>query len=420
MNRNLWIGFAVVTLAAVLGVMGWRIAGAVADRKAAAVSVEVAPAPVSVHQVAPRDIVSRVSMTGTIRPISEAPIFTKVPGRVQQVLASVGDTVEPEQVLAVIEHREIQLQADQANAGVKVAEAQMERARIGLDAATTAHDRLQGLRRDDAIPQSEFEKVEYGLRDARASMLAAESGVATARAAAALARQMVENARVTTPIAGTVTHRFVNVGSPAGQTMPVFQVQDLSVLKLDCNATVRDFAKLAVGQQVNVTVPDLPGQVFPGTVLTLSPSLNPMTRHAAVEISINNPEGRLLPNMFATAVIDAGRSESVPAVPSRAVLTAADGVVVFVVRDGRAARVKPVLGGEESGWLAVESGLAAGDMVIVSGHASLKDGDPVTVVDEPSPEPETPPEPAAVKPDPSAAAPTDQAAPSPASGEAVR
>lgn len=382
MNRNLWIGFAVVVVIGILAVMGWRIAGAVADRKAASVEVAVAPAPVSVVPVTHRDIVSRLSMTGTIRPMSEAPIFTKVPGRVQQVLVGVGDAVEAEQVLAVIEHREIQLQADQADAGVKVALAQMERARIGLDAATTAHDRLQGLRRDDAIPQSEFEKVEYGLRDAKASMLAAESGVATARAAAALARQMVQNSRVTSPIAGTVTHRFVNVGSPAGQTMPVFQVQDLSVLKLDCNATARDFAKLAVGQQVSVTVSDIPGQIFPGTVLTLSPSLNPMTRHAAVEIAINNPEGRLLPNMFATAVIDAGVSESVPAIPARAVTMAADGAVVFVVRDGRAARVKPVLGVEDSGWFAVESGLAVGDMVMVSGQASVKDGDPVAVVAE--------------------------------------
>ncbi len=378
--KKIRVAVVAVLSVGLLVVLGWRVAGAIVEKNAASRQAEVAAPPVFVVTVVPRDIVSRVTMTGNISPRSEAPIFTKVPGRVQEVMAAVGDHVQPEQVLAVIEHREIQLQADQAAAGVKVAEAQLERAKIGLDAATTAYNRLQGLRQNDAIPQSEFEKIEYGLRDAKASMLAAESGVATARAAAALARQMVENSRVTTPIAGTVTHRFVNVGSPAGQTMPVFQVQDLSVLKLDSNATARDFARLRVGQDVQVTVADLPGQVFPGAIATLSPSLNPMTRHAAVEISISNQEGRLLPNMFATAVVAADRLESVPAIPVRAVVTLEEGEVVFVVRDGRAVKVKPVLGARDEGFVAVESGIVAGDKVIVSGQAGVRDGEVVRVV----------------------------------------
>lgn len=383
MNRAVGTGLAVVIVLALLGVLGWRVAAAIVEKKAANRTVEVSPPPVSVEKVARRDMVSRITMTGTITPLSEAPIFTKVPGRVQEVLAGVGDKVEPDQVLAVIEHREIQLQADQARAGVKVAEAQLERAKIGMDAATTAYERLKGLRSDDAIPQSEFEKVEYGLRDARASMHAAESGVATARAAAALAAQMVENSRVTTPIAGTVTHRFVNVGSPAGQTMPVFQVQDLSVLKLDSNATARDFAMLRVGQEVDVSVADIPGEVFPGTVSTLSPSLNPMTRHAAVEIAISNPDGRLLPNMFATAVVDAERMQNVPVIPRKAVVRLEEGNVVYVLREGVAVKVVPVLGTQDDVYVAVDSGLEPGETVIVSGQAAISDGQAVTVVEAP-------------------------------------
>jgi len=380
MKKIIRVVVIVVLALGLMGVVGWRVAAAVSDRKDAERGVEVPSRPVSVVTVSARDIVARVTMTGTIRPQSEAPIFTKVPGRVAEVLVGVGDQVEADQVLAVIEHREIELQSDQANAGVQVAEAQLERARIGLDAATAAFNRLEGLRDDGAIPQSEFEKIEYGLRDAKASMMAAEAGVATARAAAALAAQMVENSSVTTPIAGTVTHRLVNVGSPAGQTMPVFQVQDLSVLKLDSNATSTDFARLAVGQDVEVTVADLPGVVFPGTVATLSPSLNPMTRHAAVEIAISNPDGRLLPNMFATGVIEVEKLEAVPAIPEKAVLTLEEGAVVFAVRDGRAVKVQPVLGAKDQGFVALESGLAVGDVVIVSGQSGVRDGEAVSVI----------------------------------------
>lgn len=380
MKKTIRVVVIVVVAIGLLGVVGWRVAAAVSERKDAERGVEVPARPVSVVAVEARDIVARVTMTGTIRPQNEAPIFTKVPGRVAEVLVGVGDQVEADQVLAVIEHREIELQSDQAQAGVQVAEAQLERAQIGLDAATTAFSRLEGLRDDGAIPQSEFEKIEYGLRDAKASMAAAEAGVATARAAAALAAQMVDNSSVTTPISGTVTHRFVNVGSPAGQTMPVFQVQDLSVLKLDSNATATDFAKLQVGQDVEVTVADLPGVAFPGTVATLSPSLNPMTRHAAVEISIANPDGRLLPNMFATGVIEVEKLEAVPAIPKRAILTLEEGEVVFVVRDGLAVKVKPVLGARDQGFVAVESGLEVGDIVIVSGQSGVRDGEAVSVI----------------------------------------
>lgn len=379
MKKIFWISIAAVTAAALLGVIGWRVAGALADRAQAEREVTPPVPRVLVQPVMIRDVAQYVTINGTIKPRNEVPVFTKVPGRVEDLLVDVGDEVEAGQVLAIIEHREIELQADQAMAGVQVAEAQVERARIGLDAARSAYDRLSALRQDDAIPQSEFEKIEFGLRDAKASMSAAESGLATAAAAAALAAQMVENARVTTPIEGTVTHRFVNLGSPAGQTMPLFQVQDLAVLRLESNAAAVDFARLRTGQSAAVTASDVPGAEFAGEVLTLSPSLNPMTRQAGVVVTIDNDDGRLLPNMFAMARIEVLREDGVAAIPRKALVKRPDGDVVFVVREGRAVIVKPELGSMDADYVVALSGLAEGDWVVVSGMNGLKDGDEVEV-----------------------------------------
>ncbi|HOE83064.1 MAG TPA: efflux RND transporter periplasmic adaptor subunit [Myxococcota bacterium] len=381
MTRKVWLVLLGALAVGFVAVFGWRLIDAIIEKKAAEKGIEAAIAPVSVTEVEIRDIVLNVTMTGTIKPRLEAPIFAKVPGRVQEVHVAIGDEVTADQVLAVIEHREIELQANQAKAGVKVAEAQLERAKNGVAAATSAYNRLQELKQNEAIPDAEFEKIEFSLRDAKASLLAAEAGVATARAASELANQMVENANVTTPIDGIVTHRFVNVGSPTGQTTPVFMVQDLAELKLDSNVTAKEFAMLKVGQEVKVTVPDLPGQEFPGEVETLSPSLNPMTRHAGVEITIANYENRMLPNMFATAVVEALHLDDVVAIPKKAIVGVGAEQAVFVVKEGKAVRVKPVFGSSDLDFIAVESELIPGDVVVVSGHGSLKDGDPVKIVD---------------------------------------
>ena len=106
-----------------------------------------------------------------------------------------------------------------------------------------------------------------------------------------------------------------------------------------------------------------------------------MTRHAGVEITIANYENRMLPNMFATAVVEALHLDDVVAIPKKAIVGVGAEQAVFVVKEGKAVRVKPVFGSSDLDFIAVESELIPGDVVVVSGHGSLKDGDPVKIVD---------------------------------------
>lgn len=376
----------VATAALVLGVLSlfaWRIVDARAARKAAERQPTAMPVPVSTAMAAPRIIADRVTFTGVIRPRNEVDVFPKVSGRVEEVRVHVGDRVRAGQILTVIEHREISLQGDQAQAQLQVALAGLERATIGLETAAATYKRYEALRNEHTVPQAEFERIESAHREARTGVLAAESQVTAARAAVAITAEAVSNSWVTAPIAGTVTRSLVSIGAQAAPDTPLFQIQDITAaLKLEGSVVASDFARLRTGQDVQVTVSDLPGTVFPGKVTTLTPSLDPQTRRAAVEITIANSKGRLLPNMFGQAYIVVGRTMAALAVPERALVNLPSGRVIYVVRNGKAVEVQARLGGVDDGFVVVESGIGEGENVVIAGQTALRNGVAVRMIVE--------------------------------------
>lgn len=365
-----------LALAALFGV---RVFAAV-QQKQSANTVEVNEVPVAVVPTARRDVVERVQFTGVIRPRNEVNVFTKLPGTVEAVFVKVGDSVSAGQVLARVEHRTVALQGQQAQAQARAARAGLAQARTQLQSARTQYERFRNLRADNAVPQAEFERVEAGYLGALSAVEAAESQLAMVTAATGLADESLKNSRIISPIAGTVTRRDVNVGTLANPAQPLFQVQDVSALKLDGSVTGFDYQRIRVGQQALVSADDIPGRTFPGRVLTVSPTLDPQTRRAAVEIEVENPEQRLLPNMFGQVEIETAKREGVLTIPATAVVALPGAKVVYVARAGKAEEVRPTLGPADGEVVVVEKGLAEGDPVITEGQTTVTDGTAIKVV----------------------------------------
>ncbi len=385
MKKIIGWGLVVVVSAGLVALVAVRVVAARAARTET-VAPEAAPVTVSVAAAARRDLSERVTLTGVIRPLSEVDVLAKVPGRVESVTVKVGDKVKAGELLAVIEHRMLALQEAQARAAVEAATAALESAKVGLDSARTNHERFKALFAEKAIPLAEFEKVEAGVRGAESGVKAAEAQLAMARAAAGLAAEAVKNARITSPIAGTITKRMVDLGAEAAPGRPLFQVQDVSALELEGAVPAEEFARLTVGAAVSVTVDDIRGATFAGRVATMSPTLDPMTRRASVEIAVDNPEGRLLPNMFASARIEVGLRKDALCIPAAAAIAGPAGAVVYRLKGEKVSLVRPKLGVGDGEWVAVEEGLSAGDRVVVSGSAGLSDGARVVVAEPSAPE----------------------------------
>lgn len=371
---------AVLGVVGLFGLVGIRVMEARRSREANSAQISVQATAVHVAPAARRDVAERIELTGVIRPRNEVDIFPKMPGRVEQVLVKVGDRVSAGQVLAVIEHREIGWQTAQAGSQAAAASAALAQARAQADAAKANYDRAKLLRDSNAIPAAEFERVDTAYRGSLAGLRAAEAQVSMAGAARGLAGEALKNSKVVSPIDGTVTRKAVNLGTHASPAMPIFQIQDIAVLRLDGSITAAEYQRLKHGQQAVVRVDELPDDRFVGTLTSISPSLDPQTRRAAVEISIENTRGALLPNMFANAAVDVGVSKGVIAVPTSAIVALPNAKIVYVESQGKAVTRKVTIGAVDGEWSVVLNGLNVGEAVITEGQGALVDGSPVAVV----------------------------------------
>lgn len=346
---------------ALLSLVGFRVRNALRPKAAPNAA---AHAVIVTARVAHADLPLTVSMTGTVRARNDVEVFPKVSGRVQSVHAQVGERVTAGQLLAVIEHQEIAWQAKAAEAAVAVA-------RANRDGAKLDFDRTKALYEGGAAAAAQLDgaKVKLDLTQAQ---------VAQAEAAAGLAQQQLQNARIESPITGTIIRRPVNVGAQVSPTTSLFSVQDVTSLKLESSVDAASFARLHKGQSAEIAIDSLTGS-YAGKVSLLSPALDAQSRRAAVEIEIDNSKGLLLPNMFAHVSVAVATIEQALVIPREAVLESAGGAIVYKVDGEHVRSVTPKLGAGDEHLVVVESGLADGDVLAVSGLSGLADGVAVTV-----------------------------------------
>jgi membrane fusion protein (multidrug efflux system) len=346
-------------LAAILVVLvGARVLAATRARNAAAEAPQ--PPLVPAARVVRGEVSERVLLTGTIRPRSAVEVHPDLAGRIDALHAKVGDRVRAGQLLATIEHDEISWQARSAHAAADMA-------RAGLDGARLEHARTKELHDGGAVAPAQLDA-------ARVKLALAQAQLAQAEAAAGLADEQVRNARIVSPISGVVVRRQVEVGAQVGPQAVAFAVEDVSALKLESSVDAADWARLAPGAAAEVTVDARPGEPFRGTVAVRSPSLDPATRRATVEIEIENSGGKLLAGTFARVAIAAARVEGALVIPRDAVVDGPGGAVVWRLAGGRAEAVKPRLGASDGRSVVVLDGLAEGDLVATAGQGALANG----------------------------------------------
>jgi RND family efflux transporter MFP subunit len=169
------------------------------------------------------------------------------------------------------------------------------------------------------------------------------------------------------PASGTVTSKSVTQGQrvQAGQTL--LQLTDLSRLWLMVDVYERDLAWVNVGTAAQVDLPYQPGAGLTGRVDYIYDTLDPETRTVQARITVQNPERRLKPGMYANAMLEGDATTPRPTVPSEAVIyTGERAVVVLALGDGRFRPVEVETGLEADGQTQVLAGLEGGERVVTS------------------------------------------------------
>lgn len=328
-----------------------------------------APAPVlsvALAHAEPAAVPARVPATGHVVAWQDAAIGADTDGlRLAEVLVDVGDRVQRHQVLARFDAALVDADVAEANAAVRLAEAEARQAT--LDA-----ERARGLGGTGAIAAQEVERAAAAAQTAQARLDAAH---------AAAARQRVRRAQteVRAPDDGIIAARTATVGNvvPAGE--PLFRL--IRGGRLEWRATVAgaDVARLAPGQRAVLDVPGTPP--VEGTLRIVAPTIDTQTLAGMAHVDLPADSGLRAGN-FVRGHVDVGTQQRLVLPQSAVMLRDGFHVVMRVDADSAVALQKVTVERQVGDRVVIADGLAAGDAVIASGLAFLGEGDRVRIVEQ--------------------------------------
>jgi RND family efflux transporter MFP subunit len=307
-----------------------------------------------------------LSFSGSVEPQVSTDFSFRILGRMVDRRAGVGDIVAAGTVLATLDPT-VQEQ------DVQAAEAALAGAEASLANATGVASRQRALVASNVATQAAVDQAEQSLQSARSAVLEAQ-------AARDQAREQLGYTRLIAGIDGIVTDAPAEAGQvvSAGQTVVTIARPDLRDAVIDLPDHLA--AALNLGTPLSVHL-ELDATVSAeGTVREIAPLADPVTRARRVKIALRDfPEGFRIGSIIQVA-LPGGEAEAL-ALPGTAVLRRDGGTFVWIVPEGDdTVTLRPVLVREEAdGRLAVESGLKAGERVVVAGVNSLDDGQRVKI-----------------------------------------
>jgi len=384
----------------VLGLLTAAGAGLLTSCKSSAPppAAPVPTVPVAIAGAATLD--NDIVLTAEFRPYQEVDVMAKIPGYVKSIGVDIGDHVRQNSVLATLEVPEIQDDVAKAKAGVASAEADIvtaqaaiQRAKAGANIAALSFKRIQDVATRDPglVPRQEVDVAQSHEMESAAQLASATSALQAAQESKVEAESeysravaMMQYATIRAPFDGVVTKRFANTGSmiQAGtssqtQAMPVVSLAENGLLRLILPVPVSDVGDVRDGQPVDVNVVSL-SRKLRGRVTRYADSVQLATRTMDTEVDVPNPDGSLVPGMYAEVHLHLAAKPNVLSVP----LDAVDGLgtsvqQAYVVRDGIVHLVTVTIGLQTSTRVQIVTGLQAGDKVIVGRHTGLSDGERV-------------------------------------------
>jgi cobalt-zinc-cadmium efflux system membrane fusion protein len=318
------------------------------------------------------------------------PVFSPYSGRVVKLFASAGDTVRRGDPLFAVEASEfVQAQND-----LIAAVATLRTARAQAALAETNEKRQHNLYLSQGAALKDWQQAQVDLASAQGSLSSAQIAVSAVRNRLRILGRSdaeitaIENAPdlmkldpvavVPAPIGGTVIQRQVGPGqtivsATAGATTPLFQIGDLSKVWLVANVREQDAPLIHRGDTVEVHVLAFPDRVFTARVTHVAPTIDATTHRLLVRAELDNPDGELKPEMFASFRIITGPAATTLAIPVSALVHEGSDVHVWVAHpaDKTIGSRDIRVGAVRDGMAQVLDGLKPGDQVVTAGSLFL-------------------------------------------------
>ena len=345
--------------------VGYRMSQAKKDppKKDEKVVLQFTPADIAMVEM--RELQRTLSLSGSLSPMLQATVRSKVSGEVQKVLVREGDRVAEGQVIATIDTADLKAKLD-AQA------AQLEESKAKETLARKNRENNQQLLRQNFISQNAFDTTVSNYEAAAAATKSADAQMR-------MAEKAMQDAVVRAPFAAIVSRRMVSVGEKVTVDSQMFTVVDLAKMEIEAPAPAADIPGVKVGQLAHMRVDGFGDRVFEGRIERINPSADPGSRSITLYVSVPNRDGALRGGMFAKGQLILDKSPPTAVVPSGAVREEAGQSYVFTIEDGKVARRAVSIGLREEGLVEVKSGLEKGVPVVRARIGDLKPGVPAVL-----------------------------------------
>jgi len=289
--------------------------------------------------------------TGNIAPFKEAKVVAMSGGTLTQVRFELGDQVKQEQVLAITDTRQAQLELQKA---------ETDAAKLHNDLDTYTE-----LLKGKAATQEKVNEIKNNYQ--------------TALNQVDQARKKLADAAIKAPTSGIISAKPVEQGVFVNAGTEIATIVNLNKAKVQVNLTEAEVYKVTNGQKVKITADVYPGKEFSGTISFISPQAD-QTHNYLVEIMTDNATQSILRSgTFVYADFSRKTQEQFLVIPREALTESVKNASVYVVKNNVVHQQIIQTGTEMGGLMQVISGLQAGDSVVTSGQINLKDGTPVSV-----------------------------------------
>ncbi len=295
---------------------------------------------VRVDPVKARKMVETLDLTGTLRAENVANILATAEGKISKLLVHEGDQVQTNQVVAMLSSL--------------VREDIINSARLLMQAKQEALNKNP----DNQQLKKELEQAQQDYK---------------------FALQQYKEIPVTSPIAGVVSRRWVDLGDMVPAKTKLFEIQSSARLLADVPVSELDIRKLKVGQTAEIYADACPEKLFRGIIQRIYPQVDSQTRNGIVEIRLADPCPNLKSGMFVRATFVTRTLQDAVAIPVQAVIERPKNKTCFIVNNGKAEEKILQTGLEADGWVEIRSGVSVGDQIVVEGQQQLKTGTAVKI-----------------------------------------
>ncbi len=308
-------------------------------------------------------------LPASLQAYEESPIYARTNGYLLRWYRDIGSHVAQGELLADIDTPEVDQELSQARANRQQSSAQ-------LDIAKISADRWQNLRKTDSVSQQENDMQTNAYQQAVANLAAADANVRRLE-------QLESFKHVYAPFSGVLVKRNVDPGAliNAGSVgMELFILAKVDPLRVFSNVPQAYSPAIKNGMPAYITLQEIPGQKFRGTVARTAEAIDPATRTLLTEVDVPNKDGRLLRGSFGEVHFSPRINTEKVTVPVNAMLFRREGAQIAIVGSDNKVQLRPITIGRDYGTtLEILGGVSIEDRIIINPADSLEDGQTVNV-----------------------------------------